>query len=142
VTSPSERPADPPGRIVRSTSRPGLTGSGVALLGGGVSIVASIIAELLTDGLGWVFSIPFILVCVYCAAEVSKTSLRSAIVMPPLAILAVAAVNPIFAQNIAGLRGWTVKTLTALTTLAPTLMIATGLAAAIVGYRYWRTTRP
>jgi hypothetical protein len=73
---------------------------------------------------------------------VSKTSLRSAVVMPSLAILAVALVNPIFAQNIGGLRGWTVKTLTALTTLAPTLMIATGLAASIVGYRYWRTTRP
>jgi hypothetical protein len=142
VTSPTEPPDAPQGRIVRSTSRPGLTGSGVALLGGGVGIVASVIAELLTDGLGWVFSIPFILVCVYCAAEVSKASLRSAVVMPSLAILAVALVNPIFAQNIGGLRGWTVKTLTALTTLAPTLMIATGLAAAIVGYRYWRTTHP
>jgi hypothetical protein len=55
--------------------------------------------------------------------------------------LLVAAINPIWSGNIPGPRGWLVKTLTTLTTLAPTLMVATGLAAAIVGLRYWRATR-
>lgn len=114
----------------------------MGILGGAVALVASIIAELLTDGLGWVFAIPFVIVCAYCAAEVSKGSFRSALVMPPLAILLVAAINPIWSGNVPGPRGWLVKTLTTLTTLAPTLMVATGLAAAIVGVRYWRGTRP
>jgi len=114
---------------------------GVGILGGAVALVASIIAELLTDGLGWLFAIPFILVCGYCAAEVAKGSFRSAIVMPPLAILLVAAINPIWSGNIPAARGWLVKTLATLTTLAPTLTVATGLAAAIVGVRYWRATR-
>lgn len=142
TSSPSQPSSEPQGRLVRSKARPGLTGTGVAILGGAVALVASIIAELLTDGLGWFFAVPFVLVCGYCAAEVSKESLRTAIVMPPLAILLVAATNPIWSGNIPGPRGWLVKTLTTLTTLAPTLMVATGLAAAIVGLRYWRASRP
>ncbi|MEO8107834.1 MAG: DUF6542 domain-containing protein, partial [Actinomycetes bacterium] len=117
------------------------TSTGVAILGASVAVVASIIAELLTDGLGWLFAVPFVLVCVYCAAEVSRGAMHSAIVMPPLAILLVSAVNPIWSGNVPGPRGWMVKTLTTLTTLAPTLMVATALAAAIVGVRYWRANR-
>jgi hypothetical protein len=126
---------------VRSTSRPGLSGTGVAVLGGAISLVASILAELLTGGLGWVFSIPFILVSAYCAVEVAPKSMRSAVVMPPLVALLVAAVNPLWSET-SGIRGWLIKTLTTLTTMAPTLLVATGVAAIIVGVRYWRAKRP
>jgi hypothetical protein len=136
VTSPAT-PHDPEGRLVRSRARPGLTGIGVGVLGTAVGVVASILSELITDGLGWMFAIPFVLVCIYCALEVASNSLRSAIVMPPLVIFVVAVINPIWGST-AGIRGWTVKTLTTLTTLAPTMVIATGAAAAIVGWRHWR----
>ncbi len=137
--SAPEGPREPEGRLVRSTARLGLTSTGVALISVAVGLVASIIAELVTDGLGWVFAVPFILVSVYCAFEVSASQLRAAVVTPPLVALLVAVINPIWASGqVAGVRGWTVKTLTTLTTMAPTLLLATGLAAAIVGWRYWR----
>jgi hypothetical protein len=113
----------------------------VAVLGGAIGLVASIIAELLTDGLGWVFAVPFVLVSVYCAAEVSPASYRSAVVMPPLVALLVAAVTPLWSGDVSGVRSWLIKLLTTLTTMAPTLMLATGLAAAIVAFRYWRGKR-
>ena len=144
VTSEQPRgpgPAEPKGRLVRSSARPGLSGTGVAVLGGSIGVVASIVAELLTGGLGWVFGIPFVLVCAYCAAEVSPTSMRSAIVMPPLVALLVASVNPLWSGDLSGIRGWLIKMLTTLTTLAPTLLVATGVAAAIIGMRHWRERR-
>ncbi len=137
---PAPEPAEPQGRLVRSTARPGLSSTGVAVLGGAIGLVASILAELLTGGLGWVFGVPFVLVSAYCAAEVAPKSMRSAIVMPPLVALLVAAVNPLWSET-SGIRGWLIKTLTTLTTMAPTLLVATGLAAAIVGFRYWRAKR-
>ncbi len=140
-STPGVNPAEPQGRLVRSSARPGLSGTGVAVLGGAIGLVASILAELLTGGLGWVFAVPFILVSAYCAAEVSSKSMRSAVVMPPLVALLVAAVNPFWSGELPTIRGWFMKTLTTLTTLAPTLLVATGVAAAIVGVRYWRTKR-
>ena len=140
-TPPASEPAEPQGRLVRSTSRPGLSSTGVAVLGGAIALVASILAELLTGGLGWVFGVPFVLVSAYCAAEVAPRSMRSAIVMPPLAALLVAAVNPLWSGETSGIRGWLIKMLTTLTTMAPTLLAATGVAALIVGIRYWRAKR-
>ena len=111
---------------------------GVGVLGTAVALVAAILSELITDGLGWMFSIPFVLVSAYCAAEVAPRSLRSAVVMPPLVTFVVAAIDPIWGDP-AGIRGWVVKTLTTLTTLAPVMIVATVTAAAIVGWRYWRS---
>ena len=111
----------------------------MALISVAIGLVASVVAELVTGGLGWVFGIPFVLVSAYCAAEVSASQLRAAVVTPPLVALLVAVINPIWASgDVAGIRGWTVKTLTTLTTMAPTLVLATSVAAVIVGVRYWR----
>ncbi|MFL6179902.1 MAG: DUF6542 domain-containing protein [Actinomycetes bacterium] len=140
VTTPAT-PPEPEGRLVRSQARPGLTGVGVAVLGTGVAVVAAILSELITDGLGWVFAVPFVFISGYCAYEVAQNSLRSALVMPPLVTFVVAAIDPIWGST-AGIRGWMVKTLTTLTTLAPTMVIATAVAGAIVGWRYWRSSRP
>ena len=137
MTTPAT-PPEPEGRLVRSKSRPGLTGIGVGVLGTAVAVVAAILSELITDGLGWMFTIPFVLVCAYCAFEVAHNSLRSAVVMPPLVTFVVAAIDPIWGDP-AGIRGWVLKTLTTLTTLAPTMMVATAIAAAIVGWRHWRS---
>lgn len=139
--SSSPAPQGPPeGRLVRSASRSGLTVAGVALISVAVGLTASIVSELVTGGLGWVFGVPFVLVSAYCAAEVSPTKLRAAVVTPPLVALLVAVINPIWASgDVAGARGWAVKTLTTLTTMAPTLLVATGVAALIVAIRHWRT---
>jgi hypothetical protein len=115
-----------------------LTGVGVGVLGTGVALVAAIVSELVTDGLGWMFAVPFVLVSAYCAYEVAPNALRSAVVMPPLVTFLVAVIDPVWG-NTAGLRGWVVKTLTTLTTLAPTMVMATAVAGAIVGWRYWRS---
>lgn len=133
-------PPRPEGRLVRSTARPGLTSAGVAFISVAVGLVASIVSELVTDGLGWVFGVPFVLVSAYCAAEVSSSQLRAAVVTPPLVALLVAVINPIWAAGeVAGIPGWAIKTLTTLTTMAPTLLLATGVAALIVGVRHWRS---
>lgn len=137
MTTPAT-PPEPEGRLVRSKSRPGLTGIGVGVLGTAVAVVAAILSELITDGLGWMFTIPFVLVSAYCAFEVAQNSLRSAVVMPPLVTFVVAAIDPIWGDP-AGIRGWVLKTLTTLTTLAPTMMVATAIAGAIVGWRHWRS---
>jgi hypothetical protein len=108
------------------------------VLGTAVAVVAAVLSELITDGLGWMFAIPFVLVSGYCAFEVAQNSLRSAVVMPPLVTFVVAAIDPVWGDP-AGIRGWILKTLTTLTTLAPTMMIATALAAGIVGWRHWRS---
>lgn len=126
---------------MRSTARPGLSGTGVAVLGGSIGLVASILAELLSGGLGWVFGVPFVLVSAYCAAEVSPKAMRSAVVMPPLVALLVASINPMWSGETAGIRGWLIKMLTTLTTMAPTLLLATAMAAGIVGVRIWRAKR-
>jgi hypothetical protein len=139
--APVPSPAENEGRLVRAQARPGLTGTGVAVLVTAVGLVASILSELITGGLGLVFAIPFVLVSAYCAAEVSLQSMRSAVVVPPLVAFLVALTSPIWGGDTAGLRGWLVKTLTSLATMAPTLLLATGAAAAIVGWRYWRTRR-
>lgn len=135
---PTPTAGAPEGRLVRSHSRPGLTATGVAVLVTAVGLVASILSELLTDGLGWIFAVPFVLVSAYCAAEVSPQTLRSAVVTPPLVALLVALTNPIWGGDTAGVRGWLVKTLTTLATMAPALLLATGIAAAIVGWRWFR----
>ena len=99
VTTPAT-PHDPEGRLVRSKARPGLTGIGVGVLGTAVGIVASILSELITDGLGWMFAVPFVLVSIYCAVEVASNSLRSAVVMPPLVTFVVALINPIWGTTV------------------------------------------
>jgi hypothetical protein len=107
-----------------------------------VGIVAGVVSELVTDGLGWLFAIPFVLVSAYCAAEVNLRSLRAAVIMPPLVAFVVAAIDPFFATaDKAGIRGWFIMTLTTLTTMAPTLFFATLIAGLIVGGRYWRSRK-
>jgi hypothetical protein len=107
------------------------------VLGTAVAVVAAILSELITGGLGLMFSVPFVLVSAYCAAEVAARSLRSAVVMPPLVTFVVAVIDPIWGDP-AGIQGWVLKTLTTLTTLAPVMVVATLTSAAIVGWRHWR----
>ena len=130
-------PSGPPGRVYRSKRRPGLTPLGVAVFGTAVGLVSGLVSVLLTDGLGWFFSVPFVLVSAYCAWEVRRDSLRAALIMPPLVLLLVVLLTPWINGDADGLRDGTVHTLTLLTKLAPALLAAEGVGGAILAWRRW-----
>ena len=134
---PGVEPADDPGRVYRSKRRPGLTPPGVAVFGTAVGLVAALVSVLLTDGLGWIYSVPFVLVSGYCAWEVRRDSLRTALIMPPLVLLLVVLLTPWVNGDANGLRDGIVHTLTLLTKLAPALLAAEGVSGAILAWRRW-----
>lgn len=134
---PVSQPAAEQGKVYRSKRRPGLTPLGVAVLGTAVSLLAALVSVLLTDGLGWIYSVPFVLVSAYCAWEVRRESLRAALIMPPLTLLLVVVLTPWVNGDANGLRDGLVHTLTLLTKLAPTLVAAVGISGAILAWRRW-----
>ncbi len=136
--TPATVPAPDSGRVYRSKGRPGLTALGVAVIGGAVALVSALVSVLVTDSLGWIFAIPFVLVSGYCAFEVRDDRLRSALVMPPLALLVVTVLVPVVSGDVESLRGWVVRTATLLTRTGPALIVAVALTAAILGWRKWR----
>jgi len=127
------------GRVYRSQRRPGLTALGVAIIGGAVSLVSALLNVLITDSLGWLFAVPFVLISGYCAAEVRQDRLRSALIMPPLVLLLVTIVVPLVTGDVSSARGWVVHTATLLTRTAPELVAAVALAAGILAWRRWRS---
>jgi Domain of unknown function (DUF6542) len=106
-----------------------------------VSVVAALISVLVTDGLGLVFIVPFVLVSGYCAAEVRPDRMRSALTMPPLALLLVVIITPWVAGDATGLRSGFFRSTTTLTKLAPALVTAVVVVALILGWRRWRAGR-
>jgi len=134
---PGVEPAGDPGRVYRSKRRPGLTSAGVAVFGTAVGLVAALVSVLLTDGLGWIFAAPFVLVSTYCAWEVRRDSLRAALIMPPLVLLLVVLLTPWVNGDAGGVRDGIVHTLTLLTKLAPALLAAEGVSGAILAWRRW-----
>ena len=125
------------GRVYRSKRRPGLTPLGVAVLGLAVSLVAALVSVLVTDKLGWIFWIPFVLVSAYCAWEVRNESLRAALIMPPLVLLVVTLITPWVSGDADGLRDGLFRTLTLLTRAAPALAAAVVAAGGILAWRRW-----
>ena len=129
------------GKVYRSRRRPGLTSPGVVVFSLAVALVAALISILVTDGLGWIYSVPFILVSAYCAAEVREDSRRTALVTPPLVMLAVALLTPWVTGDAESIRGSILRALTVLTKMAPTLLAAVLISAAILWWRHWRARR-
>ena len=99
---------------------------------------AMVLGLLIAFGAGQV--IAWVYMLTHSGLSYSRSFVNSLIVMPPIVTLLVALINPIWG-NTSGVRGWTIKTLTTLTTLAPTMVVATGVAAAIVAWRHWCTRR-
>ncbi|HVQ17968.1 MAG TPA: DUF6542 domain-containing protein [Actinomycetes bacterium] len=139
--TPRESPGQDTGRVYQSRRTPGLTPAGVAVIGTAVTLVAGVVSALVTDGLGWLFSVPFILVSAYCATEVQRGHFRSALVMPPLALLLVALIVPWINGEADGLRGWALRTLTELAKAAPALTAALIVSGAILAWRRWGPKR-
>ena len=133
----STTPATESGTVYRSKRRPGLTGPGVAVIGTTISCVAALLSVLVTDTLGWVFTIPFILVSGYCAWEVRAERVRAALVMPPLVMLLVVVMVPWVSGDADGLRSGFLRSVTILTKMAPPLTAAVALSAAILAWRRW-----
>jgi hypothetical protein len=109
----------------------------VAVFGTAVGLVFALVSVLLTEGLGWIFSVPFVLVSAYCAWEVRRDSLLAALIMPPLVLLLIVLLTPWVNGDADGLRDGVVHTLTLLTKLAPTLLAAVGVSGAILAWRRW-----
>ena len=139
--TPPTVPAPDSGRVYRSKGRPGLTALGVAVIGGAVALVSALLSVLVTDSLGWVFAVPFVLISGYCAFEVRTDRFRSALIMPPLALLVVTLVVPVVSGDVESLRGWVVRTATLLTRTGLALIAAVALTAAILGWRRWRASK-
>lgn len=140
MSQPAEHPA-PAGQVYRSASRPGLSPAGVAVLGIAISLVGALVSMLVKDSLSWIFGVPFVLVSAYCAWEVRPDSMRSALVMPPLVMLLVAMTIPVVFGEVDGVRDGVLRTLTTLTKLAPILMTALAVVAAILAWRRWSSRR-
>jgi hypothetical protein len=122
---------------VRS-STPRLTALGGVAVALGAGLFGAVIDVMTGPGLRTVFAVFFVIGCVTAAAMVRRHDLLAAVVLPPLVYLAIALVAA--GIEISGTAGsWlTRETLEASTSLvlhAPTLIIATALAAIVAGVR-------
>ena len=111
------------------------------MIGTAVALVAALLSVLVTDTLGWVFTIPFILVSGYCAWEVRADRVRAALIMPPLVMLVVVLITPWVSGDANGIRSGLLRSATILTKMAPPLTAAVALSAAILAWRRWGPSR-
>lgn len=116
----------------------GLTAMGGASIAIGLGLLGAIIDVATGSGLRATFAVLFILGCVLSAALVHREDLLAAVIMPPLAYMALAFVGAAFQHsNITG--GWfrqqTIEMASSLVLDAPTLIIASILSFAIALYR-------
>lgn len=130
--SAPERPT-----VVRSTS-PRLTAAGGVMLATGAGLFGAVIDVLTGAGLRTLFSLFFIAGCVAAAALVRRHDLLATVVLPPLVYLLIALLTA--AVEISGAAGsWVAREAfeagTSLVVHAPTLVVATGLAAAVAWFR-------
>ena len=136
MSIPNARPAT---RGRRSLSRlfgdsRGLTAAGAATLalcagalGGAVDVVTG-------EGLRAVFAVAFVLGCALGAYKVHREDLLAAVTIPPLAYVALAVAANVGTRTTLGgsfLKQQALELMTDLVTKAPTLLVATGLAALI-----------
>jgi hypothetical protein len=130
------RPQPRPGPGER-TSDAGLTVPGVFVVVGAVSLVAMVVDTFVGSGVGWLFGGFFVAVSGYAALQVRRSDLIWAVIAPPL-VFAVLVCTHAFWTTTGDLLPRVVALGSALFDLGPMLWIGTGLAAAIVAWRYWR----
>ncbi|HEU0129862.1 MAG TPA: DUF6542 domain-containing protein [Mycobacteriales bacterium] len=126
--SPAERLAD----------TRGLTAAGAVAVALGFGIVGGTIDVLTGEGLRAAFAVLFVLGCAVAAYKVHREDLLAAVVIPPLAYVALAFAANLGSRTTIGgsfVKQQVLELMTALVTKAPALLIATGLAAAIALWR-------
>jgi hypothetical protein len=144
----SQRPADPerrPDAAVRSSAAArgpiGLTSAGVAVISLGLSSLLALVDGMISPGLGGLFATGFVAASVYTALEVRRTDFLAAIITPPITFLFVGFMRTLVVppSEDSGMTRRGLDLLVWLAEKAPLLYLATGLAAAVVGYRYLRS---
>jgi hypothetical protein len=130
---------DADGTVYRAQSRVALTTPGVAVIGTALPLLAGVVDGLVSDGLGWLFGVPLVLVSVYCAWEARPDARRAALVVPPLATLLTVLVVVLVTNGFGGSMKFGVNVFRVLAgQAAPWLVLAEVLVAAVVVVRHRR----
>ena len=112
----------------------GLTAAGAVAVALGFGAVGAAIDVVTGSGLRTTFAVLFVLGCALAAYKVHREDLFAAVVIPPLAYVALAFAANLTAKSTVGgsfVKQQFLELLAALVTKAPALLIATGLAAVI-----------
>ena len=144
VGRPSSRPLSaPPSVPVPALSprpvpqgSPGITVSGVAVVIFAVSLVGMLVDVFTGGGIGWLFGGFFVAACCYTAAQVRRSDLVWAVVVPPLVFAVLVVAHGVFTAT-GGLLGQVVAGMNGLLDDGPMLWVGTGAAAVIAVWRRW-----
>jgi len=112
----------------------GLTAAGAAAFALGFGFVGAVVDVVTGEGLRATFAVLFVLGCAIAAYKVHHEDLLAAVVIPPLAYVALAVGANLGSRTTIGgsfLKQQVLELMTALVTKAPALLVATGLAAVI-----------
>jgi hypothetical protein len=125
--------SDAPAPVHLSDSR-GLTAVGAVTVALGFGCAGGLIDVLTGEGLRATFAILFVAGCALAAYRVHREDLLAAVVIPPLAYVAVALAANLGTHTTIGgsfVKQQVLELMTALVTKAPVLLVATALAACI-----------
>lgn len=117
----------------------GLTASGAIAVALGAGLVGATIDVLTGAGLRTVFAVFFVLGCTAAAYKVHREDLGAAVVIPPLAYVALAfAAGVGRASGVGGsfITQQVLELFSALVLGAPALLLATGSAGLVAGFRW------
>ena len=112
----------------------GLTAAGAVAVALGFGLAGGVIDVLTGPGLRATFAVLFVAGCALAAYKVHREDLLAAVVIPPLAYLALAVLANLTSHTTLGgsfVKQQVLELMTALVTKAPALLVATGLAAVI-----------
>lgn len=138
---PNQRPATSGRRspLAFFADTRGLTAAGATAMALGAGIVGGLIDVATGQGLRGTFAVAFVLGCALAAYKVHREDLFAAVVIPPLAYVALAVGANLGTRTTLGgsfLKQQALELMTDLVTKAPALLIATGLAAVIALARH------
>jgi hypothetical protein len=139
--APSPSPSPSPS-VDRTPARPlaqgspGLTIAGVAVVLFAVSLVGMLVNVFTGSGIGWLFGGAFVAACCYAAAQVRRSDLIWAVVVPPLVFAVLVVPHEVFTAA-GGTLSKVVAGMNGLLDYGPMLWLGTAAAAAIVAWRHW-----
>lgn len=136
TTHPTTMPTSRPSRLTSLyiADRRGLTATGAVAVALGFGAVGGVIDVVTGAGLRTTFAVLFVLGCALAAYKVHHEDLLAAVVIPPLAYVALAIAANLGAKTTVDgsfLKQQVLELLAALVTKAPALLVATGVAAVI-----------
>jgi hypothetical protein len=116
----------------------GLTAAGAVAVALGFGLVGGLIDVMTGTGLRAAFAVLFVLGSVVAAYKVHREDLFAAVVIPPLAYVALAVLANLTSHTTLGgsfVKQQLLELMTSLVTKAPALLVATGLAAVVAAVR-------